>query len=104
MAQSACRMVRLGAPVTARGPRSGAAAPQLNDRGARWPYPGAARKMGDMTELAPSLVDLARRFGIATGYADWTGRHVLVSEVTLVAVLAALGVPARDEQERNAAL
>ena len=60
--------------------------------------------MGDMTELAPSLVDLAKRFGIATGYADWTGRHVLVPEATLVAVLAALGVPARDEQERNAAL
>ncbi|MGB9225135.1 4-alpha-glucanotransferase, partial [Mycobacterium sp.] len=57
-----------------------------------------------MTELAPSLVDLAKRFGIATGYADWTGRHVLVPEATLVAVLAALGVSARDEQERNAAL
>jgi 4-alpha-glucanotransferase len=60
--------------------------------------------MGDMTELAPSLVELARRFGIATGYEDWTGRHVRVSEATLVAVLAALGISARTEQERNRAL
>ncbi len=57
-----------------------------------------------MTELAPSLVELARRFGIATGYQDWTGRHVLVSEATLVAVLGALGVAADTEQHRNAAL
>jgi 4-alpha-glucanotransferase len=60
--------------------------------------------MGDMTELAPSLVELARRFGIATEYADWTGRRVLVPEATMVAVLAALGVTAGTEQERNAAL
>jgi 4-alpha-glucanotransferase len=60
--------------------------------------------MGDMTELAPSLVELARRFGIATEYDDWTGRRVLVGEDTLVAVLAALGVAAGTEQERNAAL
>jgi 4-alpha-glucanotransferase len=60
--------------------------------------------MGGMTELAPSLVELARRFGIATGYEDWTGRYVLVSETTLVAVLAALGVAAGTEQERNVAL
>ncbi|WP_158016869.1 4-alpha-glucanotransferase [Mycobacterium basiliense] len=57
-----------------------------------------------MTELAPSLVDLARRSGIATEYRDWSGQEVLVSEATLVAVLAALGVPARTEQERNTAL
>ncbi len=60
--------------------------------------------MGDMTELAPSLVELARRFGIATGYQDWTGRKLPVSETTLVAVLAALGVSARTEQQRNMAL
>ncbi|SON62944.1 4-alpha-glucanotransferase [Mycobacterium simulans] len=57
-----------------------------------------------MTELAPSLVELARRFGIATGYEDWMGRHVVVSETTLVAVLAALDVSAETEQQRNAAL
>lgn len=60
--------------------------------------------MSGMTELAPSLVELARRYGIATGYNDWTGRHVLVSEDTLVAVLAALGVAAGTEHERNVAL
>jgi 4-alpha-glucanotransferase len=60
--------------------------------------------MGDMTELAPSLVELARRFGIATEYDDWTGRRVLAPEDTLVAVLAALGVAAGTEQERNVAL
>lgn len=60
--------------------------------------------MGDMTELAPSLVELARRFGIATEFVDWTGRRVLVAEDTLVAVLAALGVAAGTERARNAAL
>ena len=60
--------------------------------------------MGDMPELAPSLVELARRFGIATEYQDWTGRPVLVAEDTLVAVLAALGVAAGTERERNVAL
>ncbi|MCV7442807.1 4-alpha-glucanotransferase [Mycobacterium paraense] len=57
-----------------------------------------------MPELAPSLVELARRFGIATEYEDWTGRPVHVPAETLVAVLAALGVEAGTEQERNAAL
>ncbi|OBI12040.1 4-alpha-glucanotransferase [Mycobacterium sp. E2497] len=57
-----------------------------------------------MSELAPSLVELARRYGIATEYDDWTGRRVPVPASTLVAVLAALGVPAATEQERNVAL
>lgn len=57
-----------------------------------------------MTELPPSLVELARRFGIATEYEDWTGRRVVVGPETLVAVLGALGVAAGTEQERNAAL
>jgi len=47
-----------------------------------------------MTELAPSLVELARRLGIATSYQDWSGRQVFVPESTLVAVLGALGVSA----------
>lgn len=63
-----------------------------------------ARKMSGMTELAPSLVELARRFGVATSYQDWSGRHVVVAESTLVAVLGALGVRASSEQDRNAAL
>lgn len=57
-----------------------------------------------MTELAPSLVELARRLGIATSYQDWSGRQVFVPESTLVAVLGALGVSAGSEQDRNAAL
>ncbi|MEY8016076.1 4-alpha-glucanotransferase [Mycobacterium servetii] len=57
-----------------------------------------------MTEHAPSLAELARRFGIATEYRDWTGRQVPVPASTLVAVLAAFGVPAGTERERNVAL
>ena len=60
--------------------------------------------MGGMTELAPSLVELAGRLGIATWYEDWTGRQAQISENTLVAVLAALGVAASTEQDRNDAL
>jgi 4-alpha-glucanotransferase len=61
-------------------------------------------KMSGMTELAPSLVELAGRMGIATWFQDWTGRQVQISESTLVAVLAALGVAAGTEQDRNEAL
>ena len=57
-----------------------------------------------MVETPPSLGELARRYGVATEYEDWTGRHVDVPETTLVAVLAALGVPAATEDERTAAL
>ena len=56
-----------------------------------------------MSQLAPSLAELAGRFGIATDYDDWSGRRVGVPESTLVAVLAALGVAAADELERSAA-
>ena len=56
-----------------------------------------------MSRVAPSLVELAGRFGIATDYDDWSGRRVGVPESTLIAVLAALGIPAADEAERNAA-
>ena len=57
-----------------------------------------------MSELPPTLVDLANRYGVATGFDDWVGRHRTVAESTLVAVLGALGVPAADESERTAAL
>ncbi len=53
--------------------------------------------------MAPSLVDLADRFGLSTAYEDWSGRRVDVPEATLIAVLAALGVDAADEAERNTA-
>ena len=57
-----------------------------------------------MAELSTTLVELARRHGVATEYEDWTGRHADVPETTLVAVLAALGVPATTEEDRAAAL
>jgi 4-alpha-glucanotransferase len=57
-----------------------------------------------MSQMAPSLVELAGRLGISTSYDDWSGRRIDVPETTLVAVLAALGIAAADEAERNAAL
>jgi 4-alpha-glucanotransferase len=57
-----------------------------------------------MTELPATLVELARRYGVATEYEDWTGRHKRVADSTLIAVLDALGVPAATEDERAAAL
>lgn len=57
-----------------------------------------------MTQTAPSLVELARRLGVATEYEDWTGRRVPVAESTVVAVLAACGLTAGTEAERGAAL
>jgi len=57
-----------------------------------------------MTELPHSLVDLSDRYGVATGFHDWTGRRQVVSEATLVSALAALGVPAATDAERAEAL
>ncbi|MDV3126218.1 4-alpha-glucanotransferase [Mycobacterium sp. 21AC1] len=52
-----------------------------------------------MTGPSPALIELARRHGVATEYDDWTGVRTMVAEATLVAVLAALGVPAGTERE-----
>jgi 4-alpha-glucanotransferase len=57
-----------------------------------------------MTEPAPSLVQLAHRYGVATHYVDWTGGHRSVPESTLMSVLGALGVAADTEEDRAAAL
>ncbi|MDT5201686.1 MAG: 4-alpha-glucanotransferase, partial [Mycobacterium sp.] len=57
-----------------------------------------------MIQVAPSLAELAGRFGIAADYEDWSGRRINVPESTLVAVLAAFGVAAATEPERSAAL
>jgi 4-alpha-glucanotransferase len=57
-----------------------------------------------MTEPAASLFELARHYGVATEYEDWTGRTIAVAESTLVSVLDALGVPADTEEECAAAL
>jgi 4-alpha-glucanotransferase len=56
-----------------------------------------------MNSQAPSLAELAGRFGIATEYQDWSGRRIEVPESTLLAVLAAFGVAAATESERTAA-
>jgi 4-alpha-glucanotransferase len=57
-----------------------------------------------MTNLPESLVELARRYGVATEYEDWTGARTAVPESTLIAVLDALGVHAATEYRRAAAL
>lgn len=57
-----------------------------------------------MSELPGSLVELSGRFGVATGFHDWTGRFQVVSESTLVAALGALGVAAATDADRVASL
>ncbi|WP_135455166.1 4-alpha-glucanotransferase [Mycobacterium sp. DL99] len=57
-----------------------------------------------MNEPSPALLELARRYGVAAEFDDWTGRRTAVAESTLVAVLEALGVPAGTERERADAL
>ncbi|MCV7151993.1 4-alpha-glucanotransferase [Mycolicibacterium pyrenivorans] len=60
--------------------------------------------MSDDTDPPASLIELAHRYGVATGYADWTGRAVTVGAATLIAVLDALGVSAATEEHRVAAI
>ncbi|MDH6194345.1 4-alpha-glucanotransferase [Mycobacterium frederiksbergense] len=57
-----------------------------------------------MTAPSPALLELARRYGVAAEFDDWTGHRTAVAESTLVAVLDALGVPAGTEQDRADAL
>ncbi len=57
-----------------------------------------------MTELTPRLTALAHAYGVATEFWDWQGRHVQVSEETVLAVLGALGVDAGSEETLTAAL
>ncbi len=57
-----------------------------------------------MTSHPSSLMELARRYGVATEYEDANGNNVVVAEDTLVAVLAGLEVAAATEDERLAAL
>lgn len=64
-------------------------------------------KIGAMsvdTEVPASLIELARRYGVASEYTDWSGRSASVSASTLTAVLDALGVSAATEPDREAAL
>ncbi len=57
-----------------------------------------------MTDQDATLIELARRFGVATEYDDWVGQRVNVPERSLIAVLGALGVPATTAEDRAAAL
>lgn len=57
-----------------------------------------------MTEgIAESLRTLAERVGVATAYHDWVGNFNAVDRATVVAVLAALGIPADTEEDCAAA-
>lgn len=52
----------------------------------------------------PQLARLADAYGIATEFWDWKGRLTPVSDDTVVAILAALDVPAATHDERMAAI
>lgn len=54
--------------------------------------------------MSPALLALAAFHGVATEYWDWQGRHIEVSDATIVTVLAALGVDATTEDASRAAL
>ncbi|MDQ1619528.1 MAG: 4-alpha-glucanotransferase [Actinomycetota bacterium] len=51
-----------------------------------------------MDALTPQLTELAHAHGVATEFYDWRGQHVEVNQHTVVAVLAALGVPAETPE------
>ncbi|MBI4939593.1 MAG: 4-alpha-glucanotransferase [Actinobacteria bacterium] len=55
-------------------------------------------------ELSQHLVELAHVYGVATEFWDWQGRHTVVPRRTILAVLDALGVVARTEDEITFAL
>jgi len=57
-----------------------------------------------MPASATPLHQLAEAFSVATAYGDWQGRHAEVSDRTLVAVLAGLGVDAATPAAVEAAL
>ena len=58
----------------------------------------------DADGLTPHLVELAHVYGVATEFWDWQGRHTVVPRRTILAVLDALGVVARTEDEITFAL
>jgi 4-alpha-glucanotransferase len=57
-----------------------------------------------VADFDPALRELADAFDIATEYWDWQGRHVIVAEETIVAVLAALEVDASSPEAALVAL
>jgi 4-alpha-glucanotransferase len=52
----------------------------------------------------PYLTELAQAYGIATEFWDWKGRLTEVTDETVIAILAALDVPAADPESAAAAL
>jgi 4-alpha-glucanotransferase len=68
--------------------------------GKTWPVPppeeAAAANSPPRPAPEPELAGLCRELGVATEFWDWQGRHSFVPRATLVSVLAALGVNARD--------
>ena len=54
--------------------------------------------------MTPDLEQLARAHGVATGYLDWAGASVRVSESAVIAALAALDVDASTDEAVTAAL
>ncbi len=57
-----------------------------------------------MSQLPNDLVRLAEHFGIALEFRDWKGRDLDISEESVTAVLAALGIDASTPERRTAAL
>ncbi len=51
-----------------------------------------------------SLYTLAELLGIATEFWDWKGRHTQVSQQTMIAVMAAMGVDASSAEKADAAI
>jgi 4-alpha-glucanotransferase len=61
-------------------------------------------KIGAVSELDPTIYDLAAALGVTTEYWDWQGRHVPVDRDTIIAVLAALDIDASTPEAAAAAL
>ena len=57
-----------------------------------------------MSQLPEDLIRLAEHFGIALEFRDWKGRDLEISQESVIAVLAALGVDASTPEARTAAL
>jgi len=64
----------------------------------------SALPAGSPGEVSGALAELAARYGVDVVYEDWQGHRHAVQADTVVAVLAALGVDAADEQRAVAAL
>ena len=71
---------------------------------ARPPAGVTADRLRGVTDLPPRLAELAAAHGVATDFWDWQGAYAAVSQDTVVAVLAALGIDASTPEAIEAAL